>query len=102
MNQARKAAEAICKEIYRAEGLEKGNKPAAKQSLDELMTALNRTEFLPGHVFLQLKCIRDHGNYGSHDQAEVMSPAAAKPCIDALDFLVHWYRRDYLDQDTDN
>jgi hypothetical protein len=101
MNQARKAAEAICKDIYRAKGLEAGGRLAAKQELDELMTALNRKNVLPGHILQHFKCVRDFGNYGSHDQGETISPETAKPCIAALDNLVRWYRRDVLHQDLE-
>lgn len=93
MNQARKAAEAICKEIYTKEKI--GNKPANRQDLNELITALNQKKILPRQIYIHLTTIRDLGNFGSHDQGEEskdITSRTAIPCIESLKNIIDWYR----------
>jgi hypothetical protein len=98
--QARKSAEAICKQIYRSEGLEAGGKPAAKMMLDELLSALARRRCLPRHIIHPLRTIQAFGNFGAHDQGEdacYITTEYIQPCLAALATVVSWYFQDYHD-----
>ena len=99
LSQARKSAEAICKFIYSAEGLERGAKPAAKLMLDELIRALDAPGIVPKPIALSLGTIQAFGNFGTHDQGQqslVLTSEHVEPCLRALTNVVEWYFRDYL------
>lgn len=103
MNQARKAAEAICKDIYTKEKI--GNKPANRQELNELITSLNQKKILPRQVYIHLANIRDLGNFGSHDQGEEskdITMRTAIPCIESLKNVIAWYKDNFLNLKDNN
>ncbi len=98
LSQARKAAEAICRALYRQEGLEERGKPARKMMLDELLRALSAHGTLPGSVRISLGTIQVFGNFGSHDQDAESSDITVtfiKPCLDALANVVDWFFTGY-------
>ena len=66
--KARYLAEAICKQIYRLEGLEKGAKPADKMMLNDLIGAFKKHSVLDGMLLLNIEIIQRVGNFGAHDQ----------------------------------
>jgi len=53
LSQARKSAEAICKFIYSAEGLDRGGKPVAKLMLDDLIRALDAPGIVPKAITIK-------------------------------------------------
>lgn len=94
LSQARKAAEAICKQIHRAEGLDAGGRPTTKMMLQELIQALRREGLLPRHIAMPLGTIQQYGNFGVHDQgadAEHITSEFIRPCVTALETVVDWY-----------
>ena len=96
--QARKSAEAICKQIYIREGLEKGSKPASKMMLNDLISSLVRSSMLPPHVQISLGTIQAFGNFGTHDQgmdSENITEEFIQPCLGALSTVVDWYFTSY-------
>ena len=91
LSQARKAAEAICKQIHRAEGLDAGGRPTTKMMLQELIQALRREGLLPRHIAMPLGTIQQYGNFGVHDQgadAEHITSEFIRPCVTALETVV--------------
>jgi len=108
--QARKSAEAICKQIYVNEGLEKGGKPAAKMMLNDLIGALSRKRIVPQHIIIALGTIQHYGNFGTHDQgedSEYITQEFVETCLSALSTVVNWYFQEYSNlpdqkQETDS
>lgn len=95
---ARKSAEAICKQIYRQENLEKGAKPADKLMLNDLIQALNRKKCIPQYISINLGTIQVFGNFGTHDQGEDIhyaTPESIMPCLQALTTVMKWYFGEY-------
>ena len=95
---ARKTAEAICKQVYIIEGMEKGAKPAEKMMLNDLIGALNKKQKLPKKVVISLGTIQAFGNFGSHDQGKEtleVSSDDVRPCITALTTVTNWYLEEY-------
>lgn len=95
-NQARKAVEAICKELYISSGLESTNKRPADsfKEFDELIKILKNSKVIPSSILIHLDTIQRFGNFGSHDQGQDsidFTPAMAEPCIKALDIVINWY-----------
>jgi hypothetical protein len=100
--QARKAAEAICKQLYAIEGCQVDGKPGSKMALNDLIQALNRRGILPSHIRVALQSIRDFGNLGAHDQgpqSEYITAEYVRPCLHALASVVEWYLRDFHRQE---
>jgi hypothetical protein len=94
LNQARKAAELICRELYDSSGLGESAKPSTKCGLDELIQQLQRNEIVSRTIYLHLCTVRDYGNFGSHDQGDesmLVTPDLASPCLEALACLAKWY-----------
>ncbi len=94
LSQARKSAEAVCKNIYIREGLEEDGKPVAKMMLNDLISILTRSGILPAHISVSLGTIQAFGNFGTHDQgdeSEFITVEYIKPCLQALNTVVHWY-----------
>jgi TPR repeat protein len=98
LGQARKAAEAICKQIYINEGREKGSKPASKMMLNDLISQLSREKLIPQRIGVALGTIQAFGNLGVHDQGEEsdhITADTATPCLHALSTVVTWYTTEY-------
>ena len=102
LGQARKAAEAICKQIYVHEGCEKGSKPADKMMLNDLIGRLARDKLIPQRIGVALGTIQAFGNLGVHDQGEEsdhITADTATPCLNALSTVVTWYTTEYHKHD---
>lgn len=94
LNQARKAAELICKDLYLSSEPVTNAKLLVKLDLNHLIQTLNHNEVLSRANYLHLCTIRDYGNYGSHDQGEEsmeITPDFVKPCLEALACVAKWY-----------
>lgn len=98
LSQARKSAEAICKQIYLQEGLEKNGKPVNKLMLDEFIQVLNNKKIFPQYITINLRTIQAFGNFSTHDQGEenqFITEENITPCLQALANVVHWYFCNY-------
>lgn len=95
--QARKSAEAICRNIFTVEIGEPG-----KIMLDELIKKLAEKKIIPTKILIPLGTIQAYGNYGSHAQSEAQSidPGYVVPCLSAMAQLVDWYFTEYLKIDV--
>lgn len=96
--QARKSAEAVCKQIYLLEGVADNNKPVSKMMLNDLVQVLARSEALPTHIIISLRTIQDFGNFGTHDQGQenaYITEDYIKPCLQSLATVVEWYFNKY-------
>jgi len=93
LTQARKSAEAICRNIFSAEIGEPG-----KIMLDELIKKLAERKLLPTKILLPLGTIQAYGNYGTHAQSasETIDFNYITPCLSALAQVSSWYFTEYL------
>jgi len=94
LNQARKSAEAICKQIYVHSGFHKKSKPVEKMMLNDLLQVLTREKVLPRRIAISFGTIQAFGNFGTHDQgseSEKITEDYIKPCLHALSTVVNWY-----------
>jgi len=105
LNQARKAVEAICKQIYINEGFDKKSIPAFKAPLDELIKRFREeinkgNAFMPRVILTHLCTIRDLGNLASHDQGEEtgkITHLTGSTCLSMLSEVVTWCFEEYHD-----
>lgn len=101
--QARKSAEAICRNVYIHEGLEENSKPASKIMLNDMISTLTRTGTLPAHIGIALETIQKYGNFGTHDQgtdSDNITEDYIQPCLQALATVVHWYLTKYFKDES--
>lgn len=87
---ARKAAEAICSELFRSTI----GKPPKNASLDVLIDKLVNQDAIPKKIQVPLRTIQTYGNFGTHHQresTEPITPEYAQPCLQALATVVRWY-----------
>ncbi len=93
LTQARKSAEAICRNIFSAEIGEPG-----KIMLDELIKKLAERKLLPTKILVPLGTIQAYGNYGTHAQSasENIDFNYITPCLSALAQVSSWYFTEYL------
>ncbi len=93
LTQARKSAEAICRNIFSAEIGEPG-----KIMLDELIKKLAERKLLPTKILIPLGTIQAYGNYGTHAQSatENIDFNYITPCLSALAQVSSWYFTEYL------
>ena len=87
---ARKAAEAICSELF----LSTIGKPPKNASLDVLIDKLVNQDAIPKKIQVPLRTIQTYGNFGTHHQresTEPITPEYAQPCLQALATVVRWY-----------
>lgn len=93
LTQARKSAEAICRNIFSAEIGEPG-----KIMLDELIKKLAERKVLPTKILIPLGTIQAYGNYGTHAQSatENIDFNYITPCLSALAQVSSWYFTEYL------
>ncbi len=92
LNQARKAAELICKELY--DDSDESGRPSNSMTLNELMEQLERRGVISKITTLHLRTVRDYGNFGSHDQGEESLNVTSEmitPCLAALICLGEWW-----------
>ncbi len=97
LTQARKSAEAICRNIFSAEIGEPG-----KIMLDELIKKLAERKLLPTKILVPLGTIQAYGNYGTHAQSasENIDFNYITPCLSALAQVSSWYFTEYLKTDV--
>ena len=95
--QARKSAEAICRNVFSAEIGEPG-----KIMLDGLIKKLAQKNMLPQKIVIPLGTIQAYGNYASHAQSdyEKMDFGYISPCLSALAQITDWYFSEYLGIET--
>ena len=93
LTQARKSAEAICRNIFSAEIGEPG-----KIMLDELIKKLAERKIFPTKILVPLGTIQAYGNYGTHAQSasENIDFNYITPCLSALAQVSSWYFTEYL------
>lgn len=104
LSQARKSAEAICKQIYINNGLHKSGKDISKLMLNDFIQGLDRNKILPRHIIINLYTIQAFGNFGAHDQGgenEVITEEYVKPCMQALGTVFNWYVNEYHKRNED-
>lgn len=95
--QAGRAAEAICKQLWKRMALELPDekvwkRPPDSMMLDELTGALERSRALPDEIGLALRTIQQWRNLGAHDNiGRRGSSLSIKPCLQSLSLLVEWY-----------
>lgn len=102
LNECRKTAEAVLKELYsNYAALNPKNqhfkKPAEKQMLNNLASALEKVERYPLVIASSIRTIQAFGNIGSHDQgleSEQLTEDNIQVCMVALKNLVEWYWND--------
>jgi len=97
--QARKAAEAICLQIFSQEIGSPG-----KLMLNDLIGQLGGKKVLPRRIMLPLSTIQSYGNYGSHHQDDCFEVDSefVIPCLSALKQVLEWYFLKYLDTEIPN
>jgi formylglycine-generating enzyme required for sulfatase activity len=88
---ARKAAEAICRQLFiKSIGPNPGN-----LTLEGLLEKLHAAGTLPRSIAVPLRTIQGYGNFAAHDQEAddtvVITPAYIQPCLQALAVVVDWY-----------
>lgn len=96
---ARKAAEAICAELFRSTI----GKPPKNASLDVLIDKLVNQEAIPRNIQVPLRTIQTYGNFGTHHQLESkepITPEYAQPCLQALATVVRWYFHEHGGRDV--
>lgn len=95
LQQARLAAEAICKQVLSYEnGSEIGN-----MMLEQMIASIMSKNIIPKKMVLHVKSIQHFGNYGSHyqtDEVDEISSDFIQPCLNSLSILVNWYFNEYL------
>jgi hypothetical protein len=93
LNQARKAAEAICRQLFQKAIGEPG-----KIMLDAMLQKLSQAKVVPQKILVPFGTIQAYGNYGTHAQSDLRPVDAdyVRPCLAALDQVVAWYFDEHL------
>ncbi|OGS36433.1 MAG: hypothetical protein A2293_06550 [Elusimicrobia bacterium RIFOXYB2_FULL_49_7] len=88
---ARKAAEAICRQLF----IKEVNPHPGHQTLDTLIQRLAAANTIPERIILPLRTIQGYGNFAAHDQnaddTESITKEFIQPCLQALAAVVDWY-----------
>ena len=97
---ARKAAEAICRQLFVREV---GANPTTL-TLDGFIDKLVSAKALPKRIVVPLRTIQGYGNYGAHDQgdedgANSITTEYVQPCLQALATVVEWYFSEYQEDE---
>jgi|GEM_PF-6680681 len=101
LNNARKAAEAICKDLleesaWKATSKGQGAKPVeAFSQLEDMLSELRRRKAIPTHIDKYLSSLQSFGNLGSHDQEidiEHIDPLMAESILAHLRAVVTWFK----------
>lgn len=90
MMHARKAAEAICRQLFVSEI----NANPGNLMLDGLIEKLTAAGVLPKNIALPLRTIQGYGNFASHEQDDntrTITTEYIQPCLQALAIVVDWY-----------
>lgn len=98
LNNMRKAAEAICKDVLDAAfqaGSNPNRKPAAAfSSLEDMINRMRKDGLIPSSIENCLSSLQSFGNFASHDQEEDpqnTSVEMAESTLQHLRTLVEWY-----------
>jgi len=91
MMHARKAAEAICRQLFIREY---GSDPGSL-TLDPLIEKLNARKALPRAISVPMRTIQGYGNFAAHEQGctspDSVTPEYIRPCLQALATVITWY-----------
>lgn len=103
LNNMRKAAEAICKDVLDAAFQSSPNqnrKPAKTfNSLEDMINRIRKDSLIPSSVENCLTSLQSFGNFGSHDQEEdpqSISVEMAESTFGHLTTVVEWYESQNL------
>ncbi len=90
---SRKAAEAICKAVYR----ECVSENVRSILLDKLIEQLGTGDHIPRKILNPLRTIQNYGNFSAHDQEDddEISSDYARPCLQCLDLVYKWFISTY-------
>lgn len=98
LNNMRKAAEAICKDILDSlfENSKDGKSKPAKafNSLEDMLSMLRRENQIPIHIEKCFSSLQSFGNLASHDQdldPESITNEMAEPVLAHLQAVITWY-----------
>ena len=94
---ARKATEAICRQIFAKEI----SPNIGNATLEELLTQLSKRKAIPKGIEIPIRTIQQYGNFGTHDQGHdniAITQEFAEPCLKSLSTVVDWYFNEYLGQ----
>lgn len=87
---ARKAAEAICRQLF----IKEVSPNPGNLMLEDLIQKLTAAGVLPKDIAIPLRTIQGYGNFAMHDQDDntrIITPAYIQPCLHALAVVVNWY-----------
>jgi hypothetical protein len=94
---ARKATEAICRQIF----VKEISPNIGNATLEELLVQLNKRKAIPKGIEVPIRTIQQYGNFGTHDQGHdniAITQEFAEPCLKSLSTVVDWYFNEYLGQ----
>ncbi|GEM_PF-2844276 len=97
---ARKATEAICRQIF----VKEISPNIGTITLDELLVQLSKKRLIPKGIEVPIRTIQQYGNFGTHDQGHdniAITQEFAEPCLKSLSTVVDWYFNEYLGQSMD-
>jgi formylglycine-generating enzyme required for sulfatase activity len=91
---ARRAAEAICRQLF----VEHISPNPGNLMLDGLIEKLSAVGVLPRSISIPLRTIQGYGNFASHDssQQEVFTPGYIQPCLQSLSVVTDWYFAEHM------
>ena len=95
---ARKAAEAVCRQVF----IKEVSPNAGNIMLDDLIDKLKSAGVLPKVIAIPLRTIQGYGNFAAHAQGAESADITAdniQPCLQALAIVVDWYFREYQPSD---
>jgi hypothetical protein len=104
LSKSREAAEAICQQIYKNEGIESSDEPE-DMNLDKLLGKLTKAKKVPSEILAHLRAIQFYGNLGPHHKGvelhEKVDLTYTQPCLHALADVVKWYFEEYRQSKAD-
>ena len=101
LNNARKSAEAICKDLldestWKATSTAQGAKPGeAYVQLEDMLSDLRRRKVIPAHIDKYLSSLQSFGNLASHDQEidpEHINSSMAASILLQVRSVVSWFK----------
>ncbi len=93
LSMARKAAEAVCKEVHE----QKIGAVGPRALLEDLLQKLSQHSAIPRKIQVPLRTIQAYGNHASHDQGESMPIDCRyiQPALQALDTVMLWFLEEF-------
>lgn len=92
---ARKATEAICRQIF----VREISPNLGTITLEELLVQLTKRRLIPKGIEVPIRTIQQYGNFGTHDQGHdniAITREFAEPCLKSLSTVVDWYFNEYI------